>query len=153
MRLTRFRFRVLALVLALAAAPMFVACAKKAPNVDPQTARQQQVLKVLHAVQQIGIVVEQVQLQEGQLAAAGDIPAATHAAIVKVFAETSSAVLTATQTLQAATETTDPKVVVQAVADGLKSLAQTFAHLNAKQAQQLSGWLDTASALVELAVS
>lgn len=124
-----------------------------APSTNPQVVQQQRVLKVLHAVEQIGVVVEQVQIAEGNLYAAGDVPQATHDQIAKAFAETSAAVIAATTALRDTSTATDPRTVVQAVNAGLQSLAQTFLHLNAKQSRQLAGWLDTASALVELALS
>jgi hypothetical protein len=146
--MNRTRYAIV-LILALALAPLtLVGCAKKTGPVIAPTAS----AKVLAAVRQIGVVVESIQKQELALYAAGDVPASTHAAITKGFSDTSAAVLVAIDALQKSSSG-DPRDVVKAVSDGVKSLAQTFAHLTSKQAAQLSGWLDTASALIDVALA
>ncbi len=143
----------LALALGAGAVTSTSCAAKTAPNVDPVAARQHQALKVLNAVKQVGLVVEQVQLGEEQLFLAGQVPAAVHADIKKAFDKTATAVLIASDTLAKAVATTDPVVVVQALAGGLKDISAALAHLSPKQGAQLAGWIDTAAALIEVALS
>lgn len=127
-------------------------CAHKSPNADQQAVAKAKVERALRAVRTAGIVVEQVQAAEIALFQSGDVPAATHETIQKGFKQAADTVITATTALQLSS-TGDIKDVVIAVRDAIQQLAQTFGHLNAKQAQQLSGWLNTASALLELALS
>lgn len=119
-----------------------------APVITPS----QQTARVLSAVQKIGEVVAAVQKQEIALYQAGEIPAADHVKIEKALADTSAAVLVSIDTLNKSVGA-DPHQVVQAVSDGIKSLAAVFAHLTSKQAGQLAGWLDTAAALIDVALS
>lgn len=139
----------LAAALGLGAPLALTGCAgKTAPVVSPSA----QTAKILSAVQKIGTVVAAVQTQEAQLYANGQIPADVHAKAVTAFKDTSAAVLVALDELQRVPGA-DPHTVVKAVSDGVKTLAATFAHLNAKQADQLAGWLDTAAALIDLALA
>lgn len=130
-------------------------CAAKTtqPTVSPQVQHLNQAKKVLDAVRRVGLVVEQVQLEEQQLFLAGQVPAQIHADIQKAFNKTATAVLIASDTLAKAEATTDPAVVVQALADGLKDISASLAHLSPKQGAQLAGWIDTAAALIEVALS
>jgi hypothetical protein len=151
MRVQRFGKTIGTILLAItlgAAMVTLPACGgKKAPSVAPSSSA-----KVLSAVRRIGEVVAQVQVQEQALYAAGDVPAGAHAAITKGFADTSASVLVAIDALQKSAGG-DAQQVVKAVSDGVKSLAQTFRHLSSKQAAQLSGWLDTAAALIDVALA
>lgn len=140
----------LALVLALSFTVAAPACAKKAPTTTP-AATAQQAAKLLGVVTKVGLVVEQVQIAEGNLFTAGDVPAAAHAKIQTAFAKTSAAVIAASKALAQAETAETRAQLVAAVAQGLKDISAALGNLSEKHATQLAGWIDTAVALIEIA--
>jgi hypothetical protein len=125
------------------------------PIVTPADAHRAQVTKVLAATRKVGLVVEQVQAAEIALAGGGLVPGLTpavHGTIQETFKRTAASVIAATSALAAAVDTTDPATVVTALRDGLKDLTAALHVLSDAHAQQLAGWLDTAAALIEIAL-
>lgn len=149
----RFHISVLVLLFALTVGPLTGCAGKTAPTTNPIAAHQQQVLKVLNVVKQVGLVVEQVQIGEQNLYLAGQVSAPAHADIQKAFKETADAVLVATDTLSSTATASDLAGVVKALSDGLKRISVSLVKLTPKQGAQLAGWIDTAAALIEVALS
>lgn len=142
----------LALVLSISVLSLGVTgCAKKAPTTAPATPAQQ-ITKVLAVVQRVGIVVEQVQVFEGNMFTAGQVPAAAHATITAAFKKASETVLAAIAALQTTAAATNQRELVQAVSQAIKDISTSLAHLSDKQAAQLAGWLDTAAALIDVSL-
>jgi hypothetical protein len=121
----------------------------------PAAARLAQVQRVLDATRRVGLVVEQVQAAEISLFRSGQVPALTtalHLTIQTSFRKTADSVIAATSALAAAV-TLDPAIVVRALREGLAELSAAIGALQSAAAQQLAGWLTTAAALIEVALS
>ena len=109
--------------------------------------------KALDITRKVGVIVEQVQIDELALYQAGKVPADVHAKVVKGLTETSTSVLTAIDTLSAASSATSAHDLVLAITTGLKKLAGDLGHLSGAEAARLAGVLDTAASLIEVALS
>lgn len=138
----------LAVALGAGAPMMLTGCVgNKAPILTPTQAE-----KALDAVKRTGDIIAAVQASEIAFYQAGDVPPATHQQIQAALAKASATVLTALDALNTA-GTGNPHDLVAAVRDAVKSLSATFAHLSAQSAAKLSAVLDTAAALVDLALA
>lgn len=148
----RRRLGALGLVLALALG----GCAPLRPQVGtpvPVSApvhRLQETKKVLDVVKRVGLVAEQVQSVEIAMFKAGEIPPDVHASVQKSFLKTADAVLASIDALAGAATAIDPHAVVTAITDGLHELLAKLDVLPPGKVNQLTGWLDTAVALLEV---
>ncbi len=143
---------VILLAVALGAGALtLTSCAHQNPPVVAPVVTAAQ--KALDITRKVGVILEQVQIDELALYQAGKVPAATHEKIRKGLVETSSSVLTAIDTLSAASSATSAHDLVLAITNGLKTLAGDLGHLSGTEAARLAGVLDTAASLIEVALS